>query len=55
MKASEKTDYGFKNELQFRNHYSFFENDLRIKQLENRNFIVPWQLVENEKKEVFVE
>jgi len=55
MKTTEKIDYGFKSELQFRNNYSFFDNDLRIKQLENRNFIVPWQMVETDKKEVLVE
>ena len=52
MKATERTDFGLKSELQFRNNYSFFDNDLRIKQLENHNFIVPWQVVENDKKEV---
>ena len=55
MKAVEKINYRYKNELQFRNNYSFFENDLRIKQLENQDFIVPWQLVEPKKKEVLVE
>jgi hypothetical protein len=55
MKTTEKNDYGFRSELQFRNNYSFFDNDLRIKQLENRNFIVPWQMVETDKKEVLVE
>jgi hypothetical protein len=55
MKATEKTDLRFKSELQFRNNYSFFENNLRIKQLEIQNFIVPWQLVEYDKKEILVE
>jgi len=55
MKTAGKIDYGYKNELHFRNKYSFFEKDLRIKQLENQNFIVPWQMVEDKKKEVFVE
>jgi hypothetical protein len=32
-----------------------FDNDLRIKQLENHDFIVPWQMVVPEKKEVLVE
>jgi hypothetical protein len=55
MKTTEKIDNGFKNELHFRNNYSFLDKDLRIKQLENQSFIVPWQMVINEKKEVFVE
>ena len=55
MKTTGKIDYGIRNELHFRNNYSFFDKDLRIKQLENQNFIVPWQMVEDKKKEVFVE
>jgi hypothetical protein len=55
MKTFDKIDYGNRNEHQFRNNYSFFENDLRIKQLENHDFIVPWQLIEPKKKEVLVE
>ena len=55
MKETEKTDFGFKSELQFRINYSFFNNDLRIKQLKNQNFIVPWQMVEFDKKEILVE
>jgi hypothetical protein len=55
MKATEKTDFYFKNELQSHNNYSFLDGDLRIKQLENHDFIVPWQMVITEKKEVLVE
>jgi len=55
MKTTEKIDYSFKNELQYRNKYSFMDNDLRVKQIANQNFIVPWQMVETEKKEIFVE
>jgi hypothetical protein len=55
MKTVEKIDYGNRNEQQFRNNYSFFENEFRIKQLENQNFIVPWQMVKIQKKEVLVE
>ena len=55
MKETEKTDFGFKSELQFRHNYSFLDNDLRIKQLENHDFIVPWQMVETDKNEVLVE
>jgi hypothetical protein len=55
MKTSEKNDYEFRKELQFHHNYSFFDNDLRIKQLENHDFIVPWQMVVTEKKEVLVE
>jgi hypothetical protein len=55
MKTAEKIKNGYKSEQQFQNNYSFFENDLRIKQLENHDFIVPWQMVETKKKEVLVE
>ena len=55
MKTVEKIDYGFRNEQQFHDIYSFLENDLRIKQLENYDFIVPWQMVVTQKKEVLVE
>jgi hypothetical protein len=55
MKTTEKMDFGFKNGLHFHNNYSFFYKDLRVKQLENQNFVVPWQMVEDKKKEVFVE
>jgi len=55
MKTSERIDSGFRKELHFQNNYSFFDKDLRIKQLENRNFIVPWQMVDKVKKDTFVE
>lgn len=55
MKTAEKIDYGFKNELHYRNNYSFIDKDLRFKQLANQDFIVPWQMVETDKKEIFVE
>lgn len=55
MKTVEKIDYRNKNEQKFHDIYSFFENDLRIKQLENHDFIVPWQMVVTQKKEVLVE
>lgn len=54
MKTSEKTDYRFKYEQHFRNNYSFNDNDFRVNQIKNQNFIVPWQLVENDKAEVVV-
>jgi hypothetical protein len=54
MKASEKIDYRFKDEQHFRNNYSFYDNDFRVNQIKNQNFIVPWQLVENNKTEVVV-
>jgi len=55
MKTTEKIDYSFRNELHYRNNYSFLNEDLRVKQLGNQNFIVPWQMVETDKKEIFVE
>ena len=54
MKATEKTDYRLKNEQYFRNNYSFYDNDFRVHQIRNQDFIVPWQLVENNKTEVVV-
>lgn len=55
MKTVEKIEYGDRNEQQFRNNYSFFENEFRNKQPENQNFIVPWQMVKIQKKEVIME
>ena len=54
MKTTERNDLGFKRELHYRNNYAFGANDYRIQQVRNQNFIVPWQIVENEKKEVLV-
>jgi hypothetical protein len=51
MKTSEKTDQGLKGKEEFRKSFSFFENDFRVKQIYNRSFVVPWQMVEFEKKE----
>ncbi len=55
MKTTEKIDYGFRSDQQFRNDYSSFENGFRIKQIDNQRFIVPWQLVETEKRKFAVE
>lgn len=56
MKLAEKIDYGFESEQKFHNNYSFIDNDLRIKQLENQTFIVPWQMEEeNLKRELVVD
>lgn len=55
MKTSEKMDYGFKSEQHFQNNYAFSSKDFRIHQIQNQNFIVPWQVVEKDKKEVLVE
>jgi len=55
MKLSEKIDYGFESGQKFHNNYSFFDKDLRIKQLKNQRFIVPWEMVEKEEKEILVE
>ena len=55
MKIAEKIDYGFESEQKFRNSYSFFDNDLRIKQLKNQRFVVPWEMVEKDKWEAVVE
>jgi hypothetical protein len=55
MKATDELDFGFKNEPEFHHNYFFLDNDLRIKQLENHDFVVPWQMVVTEEKEVLVE
>jgi hypothetical protein len=55
MRTMEKMDSGFKNNLQFRNNYTSLENNYRIQQFRNQKFIVPWQVVETEKKEFRVE
>jgi hypothetical protein len=54
MKTSEKSDYRLKYEQHFRNNFSFYDNDFRVHQIKNQNFIVPWQLVENDQTEVVV-
>lgn len=55
MKTSEKMNYGFKSEQHYQNNYAFSSKDFRINQIKNQNFIVPWQIVEKEKKEVSVD
>ncbi len=55
MKTSEKTNYGFESERNYKNNTAFSSKDFRIRQVQNQNFIVPWQVVENEKKEVRVD
>jgi hypothetical protein len=36
------------------NRRTFYDNDFRVHQIRNQDFIVPWQLVENNKTEVVV-
>lgn len=55
MKTSEKMNFGFKSELHYQNNYAFSSKDFRIHQIQNQNFIVPWQIIEKEKKEVRVD
>jgi hypothetical protein len=51
MKTSEKIDFGFKRELLSRQN-PFLNFAKRIKQSDGYNFIVEWQMGENDKKEV---
>jgi hypothetical protein len=51
MKATEKIDFGFKSEL-LSSSNPFLNFAKRIKQSEGYNFIVEWQMGENDKKEV---
>lgn len=55
MRTMEKMDSGFKNNLQFRSNYTSLENNYKIQQVRNQSFIVPWQVIEKEKKEFRVE
>ena len=54
MKTTEKIDYGFKSKLFFL-HNPFLHFAKRIKQIDSRNFIVEWQMDENDKKEILEE
>jgi len=51
MKTTEKIDFGLKNEV-FSRQNPLFNFAQRIKQLNSQNFIVEWQMGENEKREV---
>jgi hypothetical protein len=51
MKATEKIDFGFKSELLSRNN-PFLNFAKRIKQSDSYNFIVEWQMEDNDEKEV---
>lgn len=55
MKEAGKIDYDINKEQKFRNNYSFLENDFRIQQIRKQEFVVPWQMVEDDKKKVLVE
>ena len=55
MKTIERMDYGFKNDLQFRTNFTSLENNFKIQKARNQGFVVPWQIVENDKKEFLVE
>lgn len=51
MKTTEKIDFGLKNEV-FSRQNPLFNLSQRIKQLNSQNFIVEWQMGENERREV---
>lgn len=55
MKTIERMDYGFKYDLQFRNNFTSLENNFKIQQALNQDFVVPWQIVEKDKKDFLVE
>ena len=54
METLEKIDFGFKNEI-FSQQNPLFNFSQRIKQLSSQNFIVEWQLGENDGREVLGE
>lgn len=55
MKTTDKIDYRLKSKQQFSEEYSLVNYEIRIKPSQNQDFIVPWQMVETGKKEVFAE
>ncbi len=55
MKTIEREDYGYKSDLQFRNNFTSLENKFKIQKALNQGFVVPWQIVEKDKKEFLVE
>jgi hypothetical protein len=52
MKTIKRIDYGFESDQNFRRSYAFTSNDFRIQQIKNEGFVVPWHIVDKEKKEV---
>lgn len=55
MKTFEKMDYGSKNDQQFRNNFSSLESKFKVQQVRNQDFVVPWHVVEKDKKKFLVE
>lgn len=55
MKTSGKMIYGFESDQHFKNSYAFSSKDFRIRQIQNQNFVVPWQITEKEKQQVLVD
>ncbi len=55
MKTQEKMNYGFERDQLFKNDYAFSSDDFRIHQIQNQNFIVPWQIIEKEKRQVLTD
>jgi hypothetical protein len=55
MKTRERIKHGFESERDFRRNYAFTSNDYRIQQIRAEGFIVPWHIVDKEKKEFLVE
>ena len=54
MKLAEKVNYAFESEQKFHNSYSFFDKNVRAKNVEDQRFVVPWQIVEERKMETLV-
>jgi hypothetical protein len=55
MKLAEKIDFAFDCEQKFHNSYSFVDKDLRVKEVKNQKFVVPWQIDENIKRKSYSE
>lgn len=55
MKTTDEIEQGFKNKQKIHEKFALVNYEIRIKQPGYQNFIVPWQIVETEKKEIFSE
>ncbi len=55
MKTSDKRNYGFESDQRFTNNFAFSSKDFRIHQIQNQNYVVPWQISEKEKRQLLVD
>lgn len=55
MKTLEKEQYDFGSRSLYQIPFETIEVDIKFRNYENQQFIVPWQMCETKKKEVLVE